>query len=158
MIEVVRLLGLEASKVQGTTTSVRRPYGAEVFALLTGDHLVLGGATTAEFSIYTRDGALERIVRWSAVPAPISSTDRARFGEMQRAMTARPGGQIYELTRLDRLSLPDVKPVYSRFLVSDAGALWVQRYPDLPANFEGAGFLSLAPKAASGGSSMPPAA
>lgn len=145
-IEVAHLPGPEGVMVEGTSTSVRRPYGHAASWTVIGDHLVLGSGAEAEVRWYDRRGVLERIVRWPATPAPITDSDRARFEEMRRSLEALPSGEGYALFRLDRITLPKVKPVYSRFFGDAAGNLWIQKYPDLPMNFEGQGYPMFGPQ------------
>lgn len=102
------------------------------------DTLVIHGlGTRPEIRWLLPDGRVTRIVRWNAVPVPVTDADRELWAEKRRRALARFGDN--EDTRMGFPSLdewrevPEVKPFFATsgdaIRVADDGHVWLRENP-----------------------------
>lgn len=119
----------------GTTLGQPVPWSAETVWAARGDTVYLGMSNVPEIRVVDGRGAVHRLIRWVAEPAPVTAADRARLSERRRArLRKQPQGARY-FPPLDRFPVPEEKPLYSKIVVDDEGNLWIRAYPELPVTF-----------------------
>lgn len=145
-IQITSVYGHEATPIRGIRGHARRPFGSHVVSVVVEDALVLGRNDSAEVRTFRQDGTVARILRWQGERLPVTDDDRKRYAEIVEHLIAEPYGEEYAMLRLDRISLPEAKPLYSRILGDDRGNLWVQGYPEQPSYFDNRGVSIFGPE------------
>lgn len=145
-VQITRVYGHEATPIRGTRGHARRPFGSHVVSSVVGHALVLGRNDSSEVRTFGQDGTLTRILRWQGERRPVTDDDRQRYAEIVERLVAEPYGEEYAMLRLDRISLPATKPLYSRILGDDRANLWIQAYPEQPSFFDNRGVSIFGPE------------
>jgi hypothetical protein len=96
-----------------------------------GDSVYVGDQERFEIRLYSRSGALKRIVRLLDVDLRVTQQD------IERAVAARVAGEPPERrsalrAHLEAMDIPATRPAYSRLLVDSEGDLWVSDYSSFP--------------------------
>ena len=89
------------------------------------DDLVLGYSQRAELRVVASGGELKRILRWHAIPDPITSEEKRRWDEEQEV--GRESGRRVQLS--DFPWLPDHKAFFDKLKADDQGNLWARDLP-----------------------------
>ncbi len=103
-----------------------RPFAPKMAAVVAGPRVFVGDAGSGEIEVRSLDGALERLIRWSAAPVPVTAHDRAAVEEDALA-TLRQAARRDDLRRwLGEVPFPDSKPGFTALATDAAERLWVQ--------------------------------
>ncbi len=103
-------------------------FGAQSYAAVAGEDLVVGDGALPELRWYALDGTLERVARWPSggrelTPAVLDSVKERVVAGAPEAHRAALRAQLKELP------VPERRPALSDVLVSDVGEIWVGNYP-----------------------------
>jgi len=102
-----------------------------------GDLALVGMGERPEVRVHDRVRGLVRIIRWDVPPVPVTARDVEQYDAILAYRGATYGEEeVMDFPPASAFDLPATKPYYSRLLVADDGRLWVQRYPDVWAQFE----------------------
>lgn len=127
---------------KGSVSAGSLPFGKDLHVLVHGSMVYVGTADGPEVLVLGTDGKVERVVRWTATPVPVTPADieaytkagSREFGPGQEERRDR------YLLRLKETPFPKWKPAYAGLLAGPGGSVWVQRYtePDqsAPVDFE----------------------
>lgn len=101
------------------------------------DQVLVARTDIPEIRVYGRRGSLERIIRWSAIPDPLTAADRNQYETLRlRLDTLIRRGTTAQTPSLEQFDLPATKPLFVQLLVDDEGFIWVRKYPKLWDGFE----------------------
>lgn len=124
-------------QVGGRELPVRAPYISVPLFAGRGDLAMVGMGERPEVRVYDRVRGLVRIIRWDTPPVPVTAQDAEQYDAILAYRGATYGQEeVMDFPQASAFDLPATKPYYSRLLVADDGRLWVQRYPDVYAQFE----------------------
>ena len=127
---------------KGSVSAGSLPFGKDLHLLVHGSRVYVGTSDGPEVLVLGTDGRVERVLRWTADPVPVTPADieayteatSLEFGPGQEEMRER------SLLRLKQTPFPKWKPAYAGLLTGPDGSIWIRRYtePDrsAPADFE----------------------
>ncbi len=107
---------------------VQPPFGRTSVLAAHGMHFCFGSSDTYEVRCFGADGTLERIVRRSVPPRPVTPADVA--GDRQRRLADADDDNARRRLerRLDEMPVPATMPPYDEIEMDAAGNLWVREY------------------------------
>lgn len=116
----------------GTQGVSGRPFGSRTVMAVQGDRLFLGTGEDFEVKVFNAAGTLERIIRRSWTPRPVTSAvvdSLIEFRIRQAGGTSRADPRVEGLRRmLESAPVPDQMPAFSGLLSDSQGRLWVREY------------------------------
>ncbi len=111
----------------GGTAFWNLAFGRKAVVSLDDTHFYYGHGASFEVRVYSRGGALHRIIRRSHEPRLVTSGDIARF--TQRSVAGVPPMFRGVAQRAaDHMPFPSTMPAFSGFELDNTGRLWVQTY------------------------------
>jgi hypothetical protein len=127
---------------QGSVSAGNLPFGKDLHVLVHGSRVYVGTADGPELLVLGTDGRVERVVRWTAAPVPVTPADIEAYADAGSREFGPGQGERRErfLLRLKQTPFPKWKPSYAGLLAGPEGSIWVRRYaePDrsAPTDFE----------------------
>lgn len=116
----------------GTQGISGRPFGSRTAIAVQDDRLFLGTGQTFEIRVFNAAGTLERIIRRSWTPRPVTSAvvdSLIDFRVRQAGVTSRADPRVEGFRRmLESAPIPDQMPAFSWLLSDPQGRLWVREY------------------------------
>jgi len=104
------------------------PFGKHPMAAVGANHLYFSSGDLWEIQAYSRDGVLNRLIRWDRPPRPVESQDVELFVEDQ-VENAQDPSQAQDIRQQYReMPVPDFMPPFASITVDAEGYLWVERY------------------------------
>jgi hypothetical protein len=127
---------------RGSVSAGNLPFGKDLHVVVHASRVYVGTADGPELLGLGADGRVERVVRWTAAPVPVTAADIEAYTQAL-SQEFGPGQEERRerfLLRLKQTPFPKWKPAYAGLLAGPEGSLWVRRYtePDrsAPADFE----------------------
>lgn len=127
---------------KGSVSAGSLPFGKDLHVLVHGSRVYVGTADGPEVLVLGTDGKVERVVRWTAAPVPVTPADIEAYTQAMSQEFA-PGQEERRerfLLRLKQTPFPKWKPAYAGLLAGPEGSIWIRRYtePDwsAPTDFE----------------------
>lgn len=126
-------LGAERMGFQaGGRISIRRlPFSAHPAWAAAGRHFYVAGGAGAEVELWRGDGGLERIVRWSPAPRPVTDETLARYRDYLLESTDNADTRRVHEVFVAQAPVPNRLPVtgeVSAVLVDDVRNLWIASF------------------------------
>ena len=127
---------------KGSVSAGSLPFGKDLHVLVHGSRVYVGTSDGPEVLVLGTDGRIERVVRWTAAPVPVTPADIEAYTEasIQEFGPGQEERRERHLSRLKQTPFPKWKPAYAGLLAGPDGSIWVRRYtePDrsAPTEFE----------------------
>ena len=127
---------------KGSVSAGSLPFGKDLHVLVHGSRIYVGTSDGPEVLVLGSNGRLERVMRWTAAPVPVTPADIEAYAEAG-SREFGPGQEERRerfLLRLKQTPFPKWKPAYAGLLAGPEGSIWIRRYtePDrsVPTDFE----------------------
>lgn len=106
------------------------PWGARSAWGVAGDRVVMGHGVDFEITAIDRTRGTAWVARWAGEHRPVTSADRALYGEQYEAYKRQVRGPTPGVLPLDLYpAVPERMPTLHRILVDGEGNAWLQDYP-----------------------------
>jgi len=119
--------------VRGAFRAPYMPFTVAPSTAAGGSYFVAGDGESAELMVWSTDGTLRRIVRWSVTPRSVGGDEISSFGAAYRDRLATfgldgPSAPAEANAWLASTPYPERMPVFQRLVVAADGEVWVERY------------------------------
>jgi hypothetical protein len=127
---------------KGSVSAGSLPFGRNLHVLVHESEVYVGTSDGPEVLVLGFDGRVERVMRWTAAPVPVTPADIEAYTEAisQEFGPGQEERREQFLLRLKQTPFPKLKPAYAGLLAGPQGSIWVRRYaePDrsAPVDFE----------------------
>ena len=127
---------------KGSVSAGNLPFGKDLHVLVQGSRVYVGTSDGPELLVLGTDGRVERVMRWTAAPVPVTPADIEAYTEAisQEFGPGQEERRERHLLRLKETPFPKWKPAYADLLAGPEGSIWVRGYtePDrsAPTDFE----------------------
>ncbi len=113
----------QLNRASSRTIMAFAPFGRVGQTIAAGDFLYHGSGDTYEIQVFSKDGALQRIIRRPMPNSPVTEGDKELF----RDDWLEDGGD-WARRRVHELEYPETKPAYGGVKVDALGNVWVAEY------------------------------
>jgi hypothetical protein len=103
------------------------PFGRTASHAVLPEGFVVGDQEAYELGVFSADGVLERIVRWTGPSLDLEESAVDEWRALQ-VSSAPPDRRAEVRARLADVPVPDTRPAYRDLVVDEEGELWVGAY------------------------------
>jgi hypothetical protein len=112
----------------GRRTTLPLPWAVDVQVSSAAGQVILGSGVRPEFQVFSADGRLQRVVRWTARQVPLTAAHRTLFmAYRDSAMYASPD-EAPLLQLFDQLAFSGKWPAFAQILAATDGSVWVREF------------------------------
>jgi hypothetical protein len=112
---------------RGANLGLQVPFSRSASVEITDTEIVYGMPDTYEYRVYSRTGALNRIVRADVRPVPVTSAIVAQVRARGAVGATDESAPLY-MAAYQRVTFPATQPAYFGLLTERDGAVWVRGF------------------------------